>query len=416
MKISLLKQRDFLLLMLGKLVSLIGSQMQSFALSLYVFKITGSATKFASIFAVMLIPEIILGPIAGVLADWFDRKKIIVFFDLFRGAIIGVYAILFLMNGKLSMLSIYILVIILSIASLIFQPAVSTVIPSIIKKEDLVDANGINTLIMNVGVFISPGIAGFLFGIYGIGIILVLNSVSFIVSAVSEIFIRIPKTNKKPDKISFKSFRIDFAEGFKFIINKKIILTIIMLGFVVNFAFNPLFSVGIIYISKSVLKVSDFLYGTLQSILVISMFIAPFLCSYISKKIKLGKLLFFDIFFVSFLIAIMSIIPSSKFLGLFSGNIIPFVSLIVITFTICVIIGVGNISIGTMIQSEVPIHMMGRVSTVMNTGLLAASPIGQMVFGVLYDKIDTWICVFIVFVILFVAIMLFRNTLCSCEN
>jgi len=60
-----------------KLVSILGSNIQSFALSLYVLRITGSATKFASVLGIAIIPRLILSPIAGVIADWFDRKKLL---------------------------------------------------------------------------------------------------------------------------------------------------------------------------------------------------------------------------------------------------------------------------------------------------------------------------------------------------
>lgn len=82
MNLHLLRNRNFILSIFGQLVSLIGTRMQSFALSLYVLKITGSASKFAAILSMTFIPELILGPIAGVLADWFDRKKLIVCLDL----------------------------------------------------------------------------------------------------------------------------------------------------------------------------------------------------------------------------------------------------------------------------------------------------------------------------------------------
>ncbi|WP_461612245.1 MFS transporter [Clostridium sp. Marseille-QA1073] len=164
MKIEPLEDKDFLLLMLGKLVSLIGSQMQSFALSLYVLKITGSATKFASVLAIALIPQLIFGPIAGVIADWFDRKKIIVLLDMLNGIMIGIFAIIYKINGGLSLLHIYVIVILMSIISTLFNPAINTVIPTLVKKEELVDANGINSFIMNLGNFIAPLLAGFLLG------------------------------------------------------------------------------------------------------------------------------------------------------------------------------------------------------------------------------------------------------------
>lgn len=416
MNFKLLKQKDFLLLMLGKLVSLIGTQMQSFALSLYVLKITGSAAKFASVLAITLLPEIILGPIAGVFADWFDRKKIIVYLDILSGIATGVFAIIYKINGGLSLTHVYILVVIMSIISLLFNPAISTVIPTLVKKDELVDANGVNSFIMNFGSLAAPALAGILLGSYGLLVILIVNSISFILSALSEIFINIPKTNSKPEKINIKSFWQDFSQGITFIKNEKLMLNIIILGLIINFVFNPLFTIGLPYICKRMIQITDKQYGLLESISVVAMIIAPFIISIVSKKIKLGKLLFLNIFITSILIAIMAGISSSSYLNLFNSKLVPFISMTCIVFTISLIILIVNIAIGTVLQQKVPLNMMGRVGSVMGTVCMAAIPLGQMIFGFLFDKIEAWICVSIISLTLFTTILIFRKSLCSSDE
>jgi MFS family permease len=412
MNLKLLKQKDFLLLMLGKLVSLIGGEMQGFALSLYVLKITGSATIFASVLSITIIPKLILGPIAGVLVDWFDRKKMIVCLDMLSGVTIGIYAILFMINGELSLGSIYVLSILLSLISLIFQPAIRTIIPSLVKKEELIDANSINSIIMNIGNLMAPALAGILFGLYGLLAILIINSISFILSSISEMFINVPKGNRKPEKINMNSFISDFSQGIKFIKNKKTILSIISLSCIVNFVFAPISSMGLAFISKEILKVTDYQYGALESILVISMIVAPFMMNKISKKFSVGKIFFLDIFINSILIAIMAIVPSKFYLSLFNSNTVPYVSLIIISFVIILIISIGSISAGTMFQQEVPLELMGRVDTVMASVCMAAMPVGQMLFGFLFDNIGASMCLGITSFIFFISSMAFRKSLC----
>lgn len=121
MNIKLLKQKDFFLLIMGETVSLIGTIMQNFALSLYVLAITHSTVKFASVTAITIFPKLILGPFSGVIADRFNRKKIIVGTDLINGILMGIYALLFFINGHLSLLSIYILVISITITNIILN-------------------------------------------------------------------------------------------------------------------------------------------------------------------------------------------------------------------------------------------------------------------------------------------------------
>lgn len=140
MKINLLKDKNFSLLMFGKITSLIGSYMQSFALSLFVLNTTGSA----SILAVALIPELILAPFAGVIVDWFDRKKILIALDLASGGVVTIFAIIYFVSGEMPLIYIYILVITLSLISTIDNPTLQTIIPTITKKKDLVEANALN--------------------------------------------------------------------------------------------------------------------------------------------------------------------------------------------------------------------------------------------------------------------------------
>ncbi len=410
MNFYILKKKNFSLLMTGKLLSLVGTEMQSFALSLYVLKITGSATKFASVLAVTIIPQIVLGPFAGVLVDWFNRKKMIIYLDLLNGLILLPYVYIYYAYSSISLTSIYILVIMLAIISVFYNPALNTIIPTIIEKDYLVDANGINSLIMNIGNIIAPLIAGVLFGFYGLSIILIINAFSFIMSAVCEMFLNIPTTNQKPESISLKVFFNDFLEGLKFIKNKDILLVIIILGALVNFAYSPIFSVGITYISKQILKVTDYQYGILQSFFIISMMFAPFFCSSVSKKLTLGKILFFDIFINSILIAIMALFVD---LRLIWGNFSSFISLLIIGFMIQLITGIGNIALSTMIQKEIPLNLLGRINSVISMGLMIAVPLGQIVFGVLFDKLSADICLIISAFILFISILLLRKKLTS---
>lgn len=397
--------------MFGKFVSLIGTQMQSFALSLYVLSITNSSVKFASVLAVTLIPRIVLGPFIGVFVDWFDRKKLIVYGDLIRGIIIAAYSIYFVINGELPLVSIYILVVILAFISMVFQPAINTVIPSIIKKEDLVDANGINSFIMKFGNLIAPGIAGILYGYFGLIVILILNAVSFIISGISEIFIKIEVCSENKRAKTIKRFVDDFLGGIKFLNDNKLIFSLIILGAISNFAFNPVFSVGIPYISKSLLKVTDFKFGLQQSLITGSMMISPIICSKLSKKIALKKMVFYTFLLQGILISVMAIIPTKGCMTLIKGNMLSYLLMIIIGGTIAIITGISNIAVGTMINKEVPLNMMGRISTILTTGCMSAIPLGQMIFGKLFDSIEAWLCLIIASVILIISVLLSGNIL-----
>ena len=385
MKLKLIKQKDFSLLILGKLVSLLGSNMQQFALSLYVLSLTGSATIFASILSISIIPRLIFSPVAGVFGDWFDRKKSIVSLDLLNSIIIGIFAVIYIINGRISIPLIYILVILLEVIEIFFHSAMAAVLPSIVDKEDYLEANSFNSVVMNVGSILSPILAAFLYGAFGMKIILIVNSISFLLSAISEMFINVPKLHNQPEKISIKAFKNDFYEGVKIIKSNKLLSTMMGLGAIINFSAAPLFGIVIIYFLREVLMISDMQFGIFQMIFSASMLAAPIFCGTIIKKVKIGMLIYKSFLYISVLIYVTAIFTTGYVLNAFNTNMVSYVGLLIVSFFMGIIITVANIALGTLFDKIVPLNLMGRTSTVFNFVVTVFMPLGQMIFGFLLD-------------------------------
>lgn len=416
MKLEIFRNRDFRLLMIGNAVSLIGSNMQQFALSLYVLAITGSATAFASMLAISVLPRLLFSPIAGVFGDWFDRKKSIIRLDLLNGLVIGVAAVVFAIAGKLSLPIIYILVIILEITEIFFGSSMAAVVPSIVDKDELVHANSVKSLVISSGTLLAPLLAAALYGSLGLQVILIINSISFIASAISEAFISIPKNHKKPKEINLKAFKTDLVEGLKIIKSNKSITSIISIGTILNFCLSPLFSVGLIYIIIEVLQCNDFQFGFFQAILSLSMITAPIIGAPILSKIKIGKLSFLSFIIVGILMVLLSIIPSHGFLSLFNHSLIPYIAILIISFLIGMIVTISNISLGTLFDKVVPLEFMGRTATVMNLAMTISIPFGQMLFGLLYDNVPVYIPMSIAGLIMLISIVFYKSSLLNIDK
>lgn len=386
MNIKLLRNRNFALLVFGRFISNIGSAMQNFAFSLYVLKLTGSGSHFASILAVGMIPNLILGPICGVFADWFDRKKIIVYSDFISGVLIGCMFLISISVG-LSMYHIYITVILLSVISSLFNPAMSAALPSVVEKDELLEANSISSLLSTISGLISPVLAGMVFGFYGISVVMFINSLSFILSGISELFIKIKETPDKIRSFSIASFKNDFCKGIKFIYNKSIIRKLILCGLIMNLTLNPTFTIGIPYIAKMVLKVSDLHLGMLQTIAFIGTMLGPIMAGIVSKKISLNKIFCIATLTTGLLIGYMSLNSTDLYISLFNSNLVPYISFAIAALMISAVITIMNISFFTLIQKEVPLEMMGRVNSVIGTTVMGAIPLGQILFGYMFDKV-----------------------------
>jgi MFS family permease len=409
MNTKVLKNKNFLLLMLGKAVSMLGSNMQQFALSLYVLAVTGSATIFASMMSISILPRLILSPVAGVFGDWFDRKKSIVALDFISGLLICAYALYYSISGELSLVSIYVLVILLEVTEVFFSSAMAAAVPSIVEKDELFQANSVKSVITSFCSIAAPILASLLCG-------LVICGISFILSALSELTIEIPATHKKPKKINIAAFKIDLVEGIKIIKDHKMIMNIIGIGMIINFCLSPLFSVGLIFIIREILKGSELQYGLFSTILALAMFIAPITLGHIAQKMKVGKLLVYVFALTAALIGLLASASSNLFIGLFTTNTVPFIVITFISFLIGMIVTLINITVGTLFGTVVPKEFMGRTGAVLNLGLTVAMPLGQMISGIGLDLLPASYIVASTAGIMFLAILIYRKPLLEADN
>lgn len=345
----------------------------------------------------------------GVFADRFDRKKVIIILDLLSGITVGITAIIFKINGILSLPYVYALIIILSVISLLYSPTIGTIIPLVVKEEELLDANSIKTAAYSIGSIAAPLLAGLIFGLYGLFIVLVINSLSFILSAFSELFMDIPKNKNDNSNFSISIFIDDFTTGLKFTVSKRNILAIMFIALIANFALSPLCNVGFPYIIKNVFKSSDFQYGIFQAILLSGMVIAPFVCTLFLKNVSFKKVIYVNTAIIGIVIGIVSVAVSPLYMNLFNSKFIPYITLALLSLVMVILVASVNIFIGTIFQKEVPTDMMGRVGAVMNTLCMAATPVGQMAFGTLFDIQPAYIVVFPAALILLFSSFVYRR-------
>lgn len=381
----LFKNKDFRRLTLGSAMSLFGSNIQQFALSLYVLAVTQSATAFASIVAIAIVPRLLLSPIAGVCGDWFDRKKAIVFFDFLNGAVIGLFAFWMYTYDTLPIAGIYLLVIYLEITELFFGASMSAVIPSLVAKEDLYDANRIKSLVNTTSNVASPIVTSVIYGLFGLKLILLINAISFVISALMELTIQIPKTNRRPEKINFGHFKKDFISGIDVIKNNSMLKQIIFFGVILNFSMSAFFSVGFIYILLNVLKATPYQYGLVMTALSASTIVGPLLLGSAAKKIPLGKQIILTFLVIGVLVAGIGLVILPSTLSAFKTPLIPILIVGTLVFFMGFLSSVSNIAISTFFISVVPQTHLGRVGTSMNLALTVSMPLGQMLFGIGLD-------------------------------
>ena len=168
MNTTKLFHKNFTILSIGQFISLLGNSLQRFALSLLILDLTGSAMIFSIIAAVTFLPQILLSPFGGAIADRFSKKWIMVILDTISGAILFGFYLFVAQNDSPSCLAIGILMFCLTLIQSIYDPSVRASIPAVTSKENLSAANSVVSIISSITGLLGPVVAGFLYGLYGI--------------------------------------------------------------------------------------------------------------------------------------------------------------------------------------------------------------------------------------------------------
>lgn len=384
---KLLKNKNFMLVVLGNFVSLMGSNIQQFVLALYVLDRTGSATLFASMLAVSVLPRILFSPFAGVFGDWFDKKKSIVILDLINVVILLGFALVMFNGQTLSIGLVFLLIILLEITEVFFHSSISVILPSVVEKEEYLEANSLRTMLVASSQLLAPMIGVLVYGTFGLMVAILFNAASFFVSAMSEMFIKVKKTKSESNERSLAGFKRDFKSGLGLIKESKPIKVVISMAVLINFSISPFFSVGLFFLVREVLSRSVFEIGLLQTGISASMIVAPMILSKKLKNTKISQVLTITFLGIGTLIIAISLSIHQLMIGVYDG-LLSYVYVLVLCFAIGVMVTAANIVIGTFFQKIVPLEYMGRTSTVMGVFTAAAIPIGQMIFGYLYDIIN----------------------------
>ena len=206
--------RNFIMVVIGQIISLFGNAILRFALPLYLLNETESAALFGVVTACAFIPMIVLAPIGGILADRVNKRNIMVVLD-FSTAILVLAIILLL--GKINLVALLLCALfILYGINGAYQPAVQASIPILLSGENIMQGNSVINLVSSFAGLIGPVIGGALFGFYGIMPILYVSIFCFLISAIMEIFIQMEVFLEKDNMTGFRLIVTDSAAGAKY--------------------------------------------------------------------------------------------------------------------------------------------------------------------------------------------------------
>ncbi len=257
-----LKHRPYFLYWVGFMISAIGSQMQLWAIYWHLRTLSDQPLIISGIGLARFLPVIILSLFAGVVADHFNRRRLAIITQtvlIFIALALGIMTQL----QKTNLATIYILVIIQSIAVSFDLPARQSLIPSLVPRDALPSAYSMNSISSNVGSILGPAICGLVIAYLGLKWAYWINAFSYLavifaLFAMGPIQSQVVKTRMKLDQTL-----LDIREGIRFIRNSPIILSSMLMDFVASFfsSANTLLP----FIARDVLKVGAIGYGWLSA-------------------------------------------------------------------------------------------------------------------------------------------------------
>ena len=370
---------NLLIFSCAKLVSSFGSAIYTFALGLYVLKTTGSGLSFAITLVVSILPTIIVSPFAGVLADKLNKKVLVITMDLLNGVLL-LFIYFFSRSFGLSLYMIYISTFLISVISIIFDMSLQSAIPNIVSNDNLLKITSISKVIESVSSIIGPMIGGLVFAFWDIRFFILINGISFILAAISEIFMDF-KLNINVIQIKYQKISMlkDIFDAFKYIQGKLELKKIIVLLVALNFFTSLSLSVPLPYILNEVLKIDSYYFGIIQGACPIGMIIGAIFVKKIFNEMHFDRLLI--ILNSSFSILIM-LIGLPLFLSKLHLNLI-FINIlyIIIMFCIGVVISLIDVPVFYILQKTIDAEFRARVLSLALSIVKIASPIALILSG-----------------------------------
>ena len=279
---AVFRNRNFALMWTGQLVSTIGSALTSLAASIYIYHVTGSALSVGLMLMATAAPSLLVGLVAGVFVDRFDRKKIMIAADMLRAVLVLSLPVLLPLN----IAWLYVIVMLSSAVGQFFDPAHESVLPEVATDEELAAANSFMA-ISSFGATAVGFAASGLIGSQNVYVAFVLDAVSFIFSAVCIYLIRVPKLEVQ-ENTTVKAVVRNLRAGAKFLASTPMLRSLFLVSIPIFVSFGLANSLLLPFARKA-LNASEFQYGLQEGLTSIGFVAGSLLMARLTDRLRAGQ-------------------------------------------------------------------------------------------------------------------------------
>ena len=378
MKKEKLFTRNFTLLILGQVSSLTGNYTLKFALSMYVLEQTGSASIFAGMLSAALLPTVLLSPFGGILADRANRKHIMVALDALSGLSVLAAGLLLPLGRELWMIGA--LLVLLSVLAAFESPTVQACVPQMVSPQNLVQGNAVVSQVSAVTSLVTPFLGSLFYTAFGIGPVFAAAVVCFWLTALLECMIHL-EHQKPPRTAGIGAIvREDLAVSAHFLRREQPdILKLLLLAALAGMFVSGTAVVGFPYLVRTVLGLSATYYGAAESAMGAAAILGSLCAGLLGKKLRVRDM---AAIFLSFG---LSLFPIGLSFLLPVGRMARY-GVLLFFFCVCQLgVCIFSTYAITLIQQRTPEQLMGKVMSCVFTLSMCAQPVGQVVYGALFD-------------------------------
>ena len=355
-------------LWLGQLVSNLGDTLNYVALVVLVFRLSHSGLAVSGLVVFEIVPTLLLGPLAGVLIDRFDRQRLLIATDLMRALLILALAVTHVVWG------VYAISALLAAASTLFNPALQVIMPALLSDEERLAANSVAWSSGRLVQIIGASVAGGLIAWAGTTPAFLVNAASFAFSAVMLSRLTIPCREGSPRRGGLGNWLEDAREGLAYARHDPFVARLVPIQALTSFAVGATSALLVVLAAKH-LRVGADGFGWLIAAIGIGALLGPFL----SNRLTRGRYLDARLLFVPYVIRGVGDVA----LGLVVG--LPWA--LVILFVYGLNTSTGTVASTSILQTIIPDRVRGRVFTLLDVTWAAMRLISLGLGGFLADRL-----------------------------
>ena len=387
----------------SKLAASLGSSIYSFGISFYILSVTGSALSFAVNLILNLLPRALFSPIAGYLADHYNKKAIIIVSQ--SGSALTMAALLaYSMANGLSIHAIYTATALISVTSTFSSLTFTSAIPNLVDPENIQKAMSYNQISLSLATIGGPTIGGLLYGFLTLPTFIAIFIIAYTIAAILDATMdfRLYKSTSSRLSVDKKdTVYTGIKNGFVYMRKNELISRIILVALFINFFFGAT-DVGFSYVMIGLLKVEPAHYGLVEACTAIGTLAASI---YIGIRKAFRSPLLLSKWGIISMAAIMGFTALPLLVQLDYWGNVSYFGLLMFLFGVLVVF--VNTPLLTLIQMKVLEEYRGRVFSLLETGALALMPAGTLLYGVLYDMVPpSWLLIISAIFLIMIVLLL----------